>query len=60
MAYIAKIDETLISSHKTRKAALISLMEYEGFTKKQIKAALDNGDDITMTDSSYQIVETVR
>jgi hypothetical protein len=35
-------------------------MEYEGFTPEQIRELLKNGEDITMTDSSYQIVETVR
>ena len=60
MAYIAKIDDVLISSHKTYEAALKSLMEYEGFTKKQIQDAIRNGEDITNTDASYQIVETVR
>lgn len=60
MSYIAKIDDTLISAHRTYKGALKAIMEYEGFTPEQIRELLKNGEDITMTDSSYQIVETVR
>lgn len=58
--YIAKIDDTYISCHKTRNAALKAIMEYEGFTDKQIKEAFDNGEDITNVDASYQVIETVR
>jgi hypothetical protein len=60
MSYIAKIDDTLISAHRTYEGALKAIMEYEGFTPKQICDLLKNGEDITMTDSSYQIIETVR
>jgi hypothetical protein len=60
MSYIAKIDDTLISAHRTYKGALKAIMEYEGFTDRQIKKAFDDGMDITNTDSSYQIIETVR
>jgi hypothetical protein len=58
--YIAKVDDTYISCHKTRKAALKAIMEYEGFTDKQIRKAFDEGMDITAVDPSYQIHETVR
>ena len=60
MSYIAKIDDTLISAHMTYEGALKAIMEYEGFTPAQIRDLLKNGEDITMTDSSYQIIETVR
>jgi len=50
----------LISAHRTYKGALKAIMEYEGFTPEQIREMLKNGEDITMTDSSYQIIETVR
>ena len=60
MSYIAKIDDTLISAHRTYKGALKAILVYEGFTPEHIRAAITIGDNITMTDSSYQIVETVR
>jgi hypothetical protein len=60
MSYIAKIDDVYVSVHKTYEGALKAIMEYEGFTPKQIRKLLKDGEDITMTDSSYQIIETVR
>ena len=60
MSYIAKVEDTYVSVHKTYEGALKAIMEYEGFTPKQIRDLLKNGEDITMTDSSYQIIETVR
>ena len=57
--YIAESDGVYISCHRTREKALIALMEYEGFTAKQIKEALDNGEDITRTDPYCHIHETV-
>jgi hypothetical protein len=58
--YIAEYDGIYISCHRKREEALKSLMEYDGFTKKQIREAIKNGDDITVTDEYCHIHETVR
>jgi hypothetical protein len=58
--YIAINGEELVSAHRTYEGALVALMRYVGFTEKEIKKMRKDGIDITMTDSVYQVVETVR
>lgn len=58
--YIAKDEDTYISAHRTRKAALKAILEYRGFTDAEIKDLLDTGEDVTAFDPTAQIIETVR
>ena len=58
--YIAINGDELVSAHRTYRGALIALMRYIGFTEKEIRQMLKDGIDITMSDTSYQVVETVR
>ena len=58
--YIAKDEDVYVSANKTRKAALIALMEYRGAKPKEIREAIKEGFDITVVDPTCQIIETVR
>ena len=58
--FIAKDEDTYISAHRTRGAALKAILKYRGFTDSEIKDMMDKGEDITAYDFSAQIIETVR
>ena len=57
--FVAIYDDTIISAHKTKSAAMKSLMEYAGLTKDQIKEIISNDQDFTDLDNYARIEETL-